>query len=108
MRRSLFALVALALALPAGASAYPVRHPALGEQAAEHRVYKVLHEYPGWRYRRVGYVDCRFGRVNGYTWVCRVGWAGGGHCRIGRVRISNSYSENEVTYYRSYVVVRRC
>jgi len=96
------------LGLSASTEAYPVEHPAIGEYIAEARVYRVLREYPGWRYRQVGYVDCRHGRINSYTWACRVGWANYGHCRQGRIRITNVYSENETVYYNVNSVIRRC
>lgn len=98
----------LLLALFASSAVAYVYHPTLQEGAAERRTLKFLHDYPGWRYREVGYLDCRFGRINRYTWVCRVGWRQGSKCRQGRVRITNSYHQEGVTHYFVSAGIRRC
>jgi hypothetical protein len=43
-----------------------------------------------------------------YVWACRVGWTGGGHCRIGRVRVENQYAEDGYTYYGTHITTRHC
>lgn len=87
-----------ALALSGSALAY-VERPPIREHVAERRVAKYLRDYPGWRYREGGFIDCRQGRINGYAWACRVAWWSGRRCRHGRVRITNEYAERGVTYY---------
>lgn len=92
----------------AGSAAAYVERPGVGEAAAEQRVAKFLRTYPGWRYREDGFIDCWRGRINGYTWGCRVAWWSGRRCRQGRIRITNEYSERGVTYYQVNASVRRC
>lgn len=86
-----------------------VAYPTIREHQAEEDVAQFLHKnYAGWRYRQYGYIDCRNGRLNRYTWACRVGWRSGRKCRQGRVRIMNEYAEEGVVYYLASSVLRRC
>ena len=96
------------LVLSSSAWAYIAR-PTIGEHQAEKDVAQFLHKnYPGWRYRQYGYLDCRNGRLNRYTWACRVGWLSGNKCRQGRVRVTNEYAEEGVVYYLASSALRRC
>ncbi len=101
-------LVGSFLVLASQAQGYANPHPLISERTAERGVLRFLHSYPGWRYRRYGYVDCRFGRINSYSWGCRVGWVGSGHCRLGRVRITNIYGEQGYTHYSAVGRTRHC
>jgi hypothetical protein len=102
-----FAVVAAFFVLVGSAQSY-VEYPTIHEGEAESHAVHVLHDYPGWRYRNYGYVDCRNGRLNNYSWACRVGWISGSKCRQGRIRVENEYSEGRTIYYRSHTVLRRC
>jgi hypothetical protein len=98
----------LCLLIAASAGAY-IERPVLRRPAAEQDTAQFLHKnVPGWRYRREGYIDCRGGRINAHTWACRVGWYGSGHCRQGRVRITNEYREGGVTFYEAHMISRHC
>jgi len=99
--------VAVALLVPATASGWTEK-PAIGESFAQSAVSKYLRKYPGWRYRQDGFVDCRRGRINGYTWACRVAWWSGYRCRQGRVRITTRYGENGTIYYYVHAYLVRC
>jgi hypothetical protein len=101
------AAIGAALLLPSPAGAYQF-HPPIGEGQAERRAYKFMRQYPGWRYKWGGWVDCRRGRINSYSWACRVAWWRGRRCRVGRVRITNRYSEEGVVEYSAHIVHRRC
>lgn len=59
----------------------------------------LVQNYPSWRYRAFGFVDCRRGRINRYTWACRVGWGRGETCHRGRVRVTGKYREPRVNIY---------
>jgi hypothetical protein len=109
MKRLLLAgAVLAALCLPSSAVAY-AEHPAIGEEAAFIQTQHFLAKnYPGWRSRAVGYIDCGRGRINAYTWTCAVGWARGHNCWQGRVRVTAEYSEERTTYYNVHLVARRC
>ncbi|HEV2858977.1 MAG TPA: hypothetical protein VGW80_11315 [Solirubrobacterales bacterium] len=109
MKRLILAGLALvALWLPSSAAAY-VEHPGIGEEAAfiqtQHFMAKT---YPGWRSRAVGYIDCRNGRINGYSWSCAVGWARGRNCWQGRVRVTAQYAEEGTIYYNVHLKARPC
>lgn len=95
--------------MPAFANANYVESPTIHERAAKKDTAQFLHKnYPGWRYRQYGYVDCRNGRINRYTWTCRVGWVSGSKCRQGRARVMNEYREGSYVYYLISFRGRRC
>lgn len=109
MRRLALACVVLgSLALPPSAGAY-VERPTIHEgQAFEHIQHFLAKNYPGWRTRKYGYIDCRPGRVNRYTWSCAAGWIRGYNCWQGRAQIENEYSEEGVVYYAVNWRAKRC
>ena len=108
-RKFLVPLIALsALVGSTSASAY-IERPVLRRPTAEEDAAQFLHKnVPGWRYRREGYIDCRGGRINAHTWACRVGWWGAGHCRLGRIRITNEYHEHGITHYEVHLRDKPC
>jgi hypothetical protein len=113
MRRNGIALVAVGctalLSILATASASYVEHPTIHEfEAFEDARHFLAQNYPGWRTRAVGYIDCRHGRINRYIWSCGVGWARGRNCWQGRTRISNEYREGNVVHYQVNFNSRRC
>jgi len=64
-------LILGALALPSAALGTYVEHPTIHERQAEEDAQHFLaKKYSGWRKRSAGYIDCRHGRINGYTWSC--------------------------------------
>ncbi|HTR74240.1 MAG TPA: hypothetical protein VMH33_03145 [Solirubrobacterales bacterium] len=81
-------LATLALALTAAPA---LAFVSINQQEAEWDTNKVLRQYPGWRYKQWGYVDCENGRINGDSWSCKVGWGARRRCRTGRLRITNKY-----------------
>ena len=98
----------LVVALTSTAQGY-LERPPIGQGQAEHRVFKLLHSKREWRHRKVGYVDCRHGRINNYTWACAVGWATGPYnCWLGRVQVTNKYVENGATAYDIHLNARPC
>jgi hypothetical protein len=100
---SLIAIVMLAL--PAPALAFPPIYQAEAEEDVE----ATLREYPGWRYRQWGYVDCDHGRIRGNVWACEVAWGAGRRCREGRIRITNLYYlEGGGVHYHWSSQIRRC
>jgi hypothetical protein len=104
-------LVALlaGLVLAGGAkAAHYVERPTIHEGEARSHALHFLNDYPGWRYRKRGYLDCRYGRINRYTWACRAGWISGAKCRLGRMRIQNDYREGSLTYFSTSFGSRRC
>lgn len=100
------------LALCAPATAGVLMYPSITERQAEGDVYQFMHHnYAKWRHKHYGYVDCRHGRINRFTWSCGVGWVmgGGGGCWQGRVRIVNEEYEDGYYYYNGIAnIVRRC
>jgi len=97
------------LALPASAPGAYVEHPTITEQEAFRGTQHFLaKKYSGWRKRAAGYIDCRPGRINRYTWSCAVGWLAGRNCWQGRVRVENEYKEDGVVYYSIRFRARPC
>lgn len=106
-RAAVIGVVLGALVIPSSAGAY-VERPGIGEHSAELSVAKYVRQFPGWRYREDGFIECRRGRINGYMWACRVAWWTLPRCRHGRVRITNEYAERGVTYYHVNSVLTPC
>jgi len=112
-RRAAICAALLVLAAPgafsATAAARYQEHPWLGEAAAHSDTQHYLaRTFAGWRAREYGYIDCRYGRVNSYIWICAVGWIRGYNCKQGRVRVENEYAEGGITYYGIHFGYRRC
>jgi hypothetical protein len=110
MRKTIAATaVAFALAVTATPASAYVEHPYIGEYAAfTDSQHYLAGNFPGWRHRKAGYIDCRQGRIKGYIWSCAVGWYRGYNCRFGRVRIENEYAEAGTTYYKVNFGYQRC
>jgi hypothetical protein len=92
------ALVAASL-IGLGTAAADNGRPTVHAGLAERYAYGILQKRPSWRYRTEGYVDCRFGKINRYTWACRVGWYQGRTCHRGRVRVTGTYREHGYNNY---------
>jgi hypothetical protein len=110
IRLLVVSVVALsALAMPSPAFGVYVEHPTIHEREAFENTQSFLaKKYSGWRRREAGYIDCRPGRINRYTWSCAVGWLAGSNCWQGRVRVENEYKEDGVVYYNVRFRARRC
>jgi hypothetical protein len=67
--------------------------PAVDKRTAELVVGRSLRkDYPGWRRRDYGYIDCDGGRISRIHWACAVGWGtDGGRLRCGRARVTGEY-----------------
>jgi hypothetical protein len=109
LRLLVIGLAVAALVLPSAALGTYVEHPTIHEREAFENTQRFLaKKYSGWRKRSAGYIDCRPGRINRYTWSCAVGWLAGPNCWQGRVRIENEYREDSITYYSVRFRARPC
>jgi len=106
MKRSLALAVGLLLLIPATAQSEVAqasqRPPGVTPKTAKHYSLVLLRRSAGWRYRDAGYVDCRRGKINRITWVCRVAWVRGKRCLRGRVRVAGLIYEGRSSYNASF------
>jgi hypothetical protein len=91
-RFALLASLFCATASPAVALAGYVAHPTITEGLAKEWATSYMHKNDAhWRYRTSGGIDCRRGRLNRYSWACRVHYREGGFCASGRVNVIYEY-----------------
>lgn len=67
--------------------------PSVDKRTAELVVGRFLRKnYPSWRGRDYGSIDCASGRINRIRWACAIRWGtNGGYVRCGRARVTGDY-----------------
>ena len=75
--------------------------PSVGPNLAESETRKLLRQNAFWRYRSIGDIDCRRGKIDRITWSCRITIIKGKRCQRGRSRVYSRYDAFEDAIYTS-------